>query len=516
MSVSTGRLLARLPLAPLQRIDRFSTDPLDTQERLLRRLLRDAAGTEWGRRLDFAGALREKDPITGFQQRSRLHFYDDIQDDVTRLRSGERDVIWPGGFRHFAVSSGTASSGKIIPVSHEMLVSNRAFSVGVALHYLRQTADLGFLGGKHLTLPGRIEEDPRFPGTLVGEVSGLQAEYAPWYFKLLYQSIPNEVAFLPNWERKLDAIAERTMAQDVRMVVMAPTWALVFFKRLIRRHNERRRANATTVREVWPNLRLFISGGVALSSYRDMLSTYIGSEEVQFLETYGASEGFFSFQTDLSDPAMLLHLDNGVFYEFVRADEMRQPAPTRYALRDVEPGVRYAMYVSSCSGLWSYGVKDVVRFTSTDPYKLLVAGRTSEMLDRYGEALFSEEARTAVEQASAQTRLSVMNFHVAPLPGDAEHMPRHEWLVEFDESPADVTAFATAIDNYLQEVNRHYQIRREAKAFDAPRIVVLPRGTFYEWLKRTRERISGQTKVPLMSEEREVADGVLALMQTAA
>ena len=511
MSKRLGRMIGHLPVAPLKRIKQFTADPLGTQERVLRQILSRAAGTEWGQRLDFSGALQEADLVRAYQARAALSHYDDIKDDVARVRSGEADVIWPGTFRHFAVSSGTASAGKIIPVSHEMLVLNRDFSVGVALSYIARTGEIGFLGGKHLTLPGRIEEDPRYRGTLVGEVSGLQAEYAPSYFKRFYQAVPNEVAFLPNWEQKLDAIAERTLRMDVRMVVMAPTWALVFFKRLIRLYNERGMGRARTVSDVWPHLKLFISGGVALSSYRDMLEREIGSDEMIFLETYGASEGFFSFQTGLDDPSMLLHLDNGVFYEFVPADAIHDPSPPRLSLVEVEPDVRYAMYVSTCSGLWSYGVKDIVRFTSTNPHKLLVAGRTSEMLDQYGEALFGEEARAAVMRASERTGLHVLDFHVSPRKGDAERAPYHQWLVEFDGSPDDVSAFSGAIDSFLQEVNRHYQIRREARAFGAPEIVPLPRGTFYEWLKQTRSRISGQTKVPIMSEEREVADGVLAL-----
>lgn len=509
-----ARTLSHAPLAPLTRVTRFLEDPLGTQERVLRVILSRARETEWGRRLDFAGALKEADVITAFQERSKLHSYDDFRDDVNRLRKGERDIIWPGRFRHFAVSSGTASSGKIIPLSHDMLVANRSFSVGVVLSYLARQGDPRFLGGKHLTLPGRIEEDPLHPGTMIGEVSGLQAEYAPFYFRHLYQAVPNEVSFLPNWEQKLDAIVERTFRKDVRMLVMAPTWAIVFFKRLVRHYSRMAGRSAQTVRDVWPNLRLFISGGVALSSYRDLLQQHVGDDEVDFLETYGASEGFFSFQTDLADPSMLLHLDNGVFFEFVPADVAHPPDPPRYALRDVEPDVRYAMYVSSCSGLWSYGVKDVVRFTSVDPYKLVVAGRTSEMLDRYGEAVFGDEARAAIRQASERTGLAVLDFHVAPLPGSSDRMPTHQWAVEFEEAPSDVSAFANEIDVYLQEVNRHYQIRREARAFGSPVIVPVPQGTFYAWLRETRARISGQTKMPIMSEERDILEGVLALVRT--
>ena len=273
--MTPGSLLHKMPVGPLSPVKRFVEAPVETQTRLLRRLLQQAASTEWGRRFGFADLARASDVVAQYQARVPLHNYDDIRADVERVRGGSVGVMWPGRFKHFAVSSGTASAGKIIPVSHEMLLKNKRFSAGVGLQYLATTRNPRFLFGKHLALPGRIEEDPNFPGTLVGEVSGLQAEYAPMVFKYLLQAIPNEVAFLPNWEQKLNAIVARTMDLDVRMVIMAPTWALVLFKLLVERYNEKHGTSATTVGAVWPNLQLFISGGVALSSYRAVLETLL-------------------------------------------------------------------------------------------------------------------------------------------------------------------------------------------------------------------------------------------------
>lgn len=510
----TSSVLRALPLPSTRRVDAFRSDPVATQRRLLLRLLDRAAGTEWGRRFRFEEILRAPDPVAAYQERVPLHDYEAYREDVERIRRGEPDVIWPGRFTNFAVSSGTASAGKIIPVSDEMLQSNRSFSVAVGLNYLRQTGNKTYLRGKHLTLPGRIEEDPKFPGTMIGEVSGLQAEHAPRFFQLLYQAVPNEVSFLPNWERKLHAIAERTITMDVRSLVMAPTWALVFFRELLERHRQRTGRSARHVAEVWPNLQVFISGGVALSSYRDLLCETIGKPDLHFIETYGASEGFFSFQDDLRDPSMLLHLDNGVFFEFVRMDELGMPDPRRLTIADVDVDVRYALFVTTCSGLWSYGVGDVVRFTSTAPHRILVAGRTSEMIDRYGEAVFGEEARAALQAACEGTGARVRDYHVAPKPPDVDRLPAHQWLIEFEQSPASADTFASIIDEYLCEVNRHYQIRREAGAFDPPEIVMLPEGSFYRWLVKTKGRVSGQTKVPRLSEERAIADDVLTVVRS--
>ncbi|HHP7237321.1 GH3 auxin-responsive promoter family protein [Longibacter sp.] len=498
-------------LGPLSRVESFKREPVATQRRLLRTLLRTAADTEWGQRYGFREISEAEDVVSAYQSRVPLHDYDDIREDATRVRRGASDVMWPGRISNFAVSSGTVSDGKIIPVSEEIINSNRAFSMGVGFNYLVDTFNVQLLLGKHLTLPGRIEEDENFPGTLVGEISGLLAENAPGYFRAIFQAVPNEVSFIPNWEQKLEKIAERTFDMDIRLLVMAPTWALVLFDKLIEVYNRRTGASASTVGEVWPNLQLFIGGGVALRSYRDLLEAQIGID-IDFLETYGASEGFFSFQNELDDPSMLLHLDNGVFFEFVPAEEQYSDNPTRLTIEDVEPGVRYALYITSCSGLWSYDVGDVIRFTSVDPYKILVAGRTSEMLDKYGEAVFGDEARTAIQHACDETGAHVSHYHVTSRTIEDGDLPGHQWLIEFDTEPADLTAFEGLLDAHLQDVNRHYQIRREAHAFAGPSVHVLPEGAFYRWLKATKENISGQTKVPRMSEERDVAEEILDVL----
>ena len=518
--VLQSTLRAALGLTPhLRRVQQFKQDPVGTQQRLLRRLLRTAADTEWGRRYGFAQIAEAPDVTSAYQARVPLHDYDDLRSDARRIRAGAEDVTWPGRMTHFAVSSGTASEGKVIPLSQQSLTATRRFSIGAGLHYLaEQRGDPSFLFGKHLTLPGRIAEDPDFPGTVVGEVSGLVAEQAPSYFQNLLQAVPNEVAFLPDWNRKLKTIARRTAAMDVRLLVMAPTWALVLFDELLDAHERRTGRRAETVAEVWPNLQVFISGGVTLSSYRALLDKRLGKPRgrpVDFMETYGASEGFFSFQTDLDDPAMLLHLDGEVFYEFVPLDQNgADEDPQRLTIAEVETGVRYAMIVTNASGLWAYRIGDVVRFTSLFPHKIRVAGRTSEMIDRYGEAVFGEEARAAVQAACQAAGARMTDFHLAPHPkaGTEEALPSHQWLVEFEDGVAapDADAFARVLDEHLQTVNRHYQIRREAEAFGPPEVAVLPPGTFYRWLRREKERVTGQTKVPRMSEERDVAEGVLA------
>lgn len=499
---------ARWPpaISPLNVIRAFRDNPIGTQTALLRKLTRKASGTEWGKRFGFAEIADAPDPVRLYQDRVRIHNYEDYRSDVDRIRKGEHDIIWPGKFEHFAVSSGTASAGKIIPLSQDMLDINRRFTMTVAMSYFESQADPSFLFGRLLSVPGRIEDDPTYPGSWIGEVSGLQFLVAPALIKKFYQAVPEDILFMANWEEKLDAIVKHTYDMNIRAMAMVPSWAPVLFRKLIAYHNEVWQDSATTVAEIWPNLEVFFSGGVALSSYRTLLEEQIGGP-VNFVENYGASEGYISFQDTPNTHDMLVHLDTGVFLEFEPVDG----EGPRVSIEDVKTGVRYRIYVSTCSGLWAYEIGDVVKFTSTDPYRLVVAGRTNEVLDTYGEAVYGDEARKALEKACEITGAQTTNYHIAPIPVSNASLPGHEWLIEFDEPPADTDLFARVIDDHLQEINRHYLIRREAQAFLPPKISSLHRGTFFEWLQATRKRVSAQTKVPRMSEAREIAEALLKI-----
>lgn len=499
---------ARWPpaISPLNVIRAFKEDPVGTQTALLRKLTRKAAHTEWGKRFGFGEIADAADPARLYQERVPIHHYDAYRSDVDRIRKGEKDIIWPGEFKHFAVSSGTASAGKIIPLSKDMLDVNRRFTMAVAMAYFESVADPSFLFGRLLSIPGRIEDDPVHPGSWIGEVSGLQFLVTPAIIRKYYQAVPRDILFLPNWEQKLDAIVEHTYDRNIRAVAMVPSWAPVLFRKLIAHHNKVWQDSATTVSEIWPNLEVFFSGGVALSSYKTLLEEQIGGA-INFVENYGASEGYVSFQDVPNADDMLVHLDTGVFFEFEPVDG----SGPRVSIEGVETGVRYRIFVSTCSGLWAYEIGDVVKFTSTNPYRLVVAGRTNEVLDTYGEAVYGDEARKALEKACEETGAQTTNYHIAPIPASQASLPGHEWLIEFDEPPADVSTFANVIDRHLQEINRHYVIRREAQAFHPPQISSLRHGTFFEWLQRTKKRVSAQTKVPRMSEGREIADALLKI-----
>ena len=489
-------------------------DPVGRQERLLRRLLRSAQDTEWGRDHDFRTLARAPDVIQAYQQRVPLTSYSDLQPHIERMRRGAANVLWPGKVHRFGVSSGTVSNGKVLPASDEALRAKALCSSSVGLNYMIAGGRWSLLRGKVLTLPGRVERDPEYPGTVVGETSALFSQQTPAFFRRFRQAVPNDALLWTDWEEKLQAVATRTLSMDVRALVTVPSWAPVLFEMLREAHREKHGRFPSSLREIWPNLQVIFSGGVALSSYRELLEKQFGA--VDFIESYAATEGFFAFQTHPSDEDLLLHLDSGVFYEFVRVEELGTENPRRYTVADVEPGVRYALFVSTNGGLWAYGVRDVVRFTRTFPHRLVVAGRTAEMMDRYGEALFAEEARAALERTCQATQATVREYHIAPRLLTDDALPGHQWFVEFAHPPDDASAFTRVLDEELCATNRHYGIRRETGALEAPEVVAVPPGTFYQWLKTSQENISAQTKVPRMADDRAVAEQLALFVDEAA
>jgi len=491
------------PVTPLGRLRRALRDPLRTQLVLLRGLLRRATHTAWGREHGYANLLGYDDLLPAFQETVSLSDYEDFRAYVTRVRAGEADVLWPGRTRHFGISGGTVSAGELIPVSRAMLRALTRSALTPGLQYASRGGGLAYLGGKILSIPGGVSEDPEHPGIFVGEVSGLMAQAMPALLARRFQAVPPELMLLEDWEAKLQQIAAHTMGQDIRAIVMVPSWASLLFDILLAQTAGHSMTTTSRVRDVWPRLQVFFSGGVALQSYRPILEGYLG-DDVDFIESYSASEGFFAFQDDVDAPDLLLHVDSGVFYEFVRLEDLDRDRPRRYTVADVEPDVEYALFVSTSSGLWGYGVGDVVRFTSTTPPRLRVVGRTVAILDEYGEALHADEIEQALAAAGRATGAHCLHFHVtyASLSGST---PQHEWLLEFAAAPEDVGGFVATADRYLQGHNRHYRIRREPGVLEAPAITVLPAGTCMAYLRRARKRLSAQTKLLPVSPGRDVA-----------
>jgi hypothetical protein len=491
---------------------RFLKQPVRAQEELLRRILIRASDTEWGRRHTFAGIATSTELVKTYQETVALQSYEDMRPYVDRMRAGEPDVLWPGRVRYFAASSGTTSTGRIVPVSREMLASNRRFALEVIANYVKTNRRSGLFFGRHLSLPGWIEDDRPELGTRIGQISAILAESGSW-LTVPWRALDNRIGFIENWEDKMAAIADHTMDQDVRLIAIAPSWGQVLFRLVAERYRSKTGV-PKKISEIWPNLSTIVTGGVALSGYRDILQHYLGESRVDMVETYGASEGFISYQDDLTDPAMLIHLDNGVFFEFVPTDELGASEPSRLTIDEVTTGVPYAPHVTSNSGFYSYCLGDVIRFTSINPHKIVVVGRTVDMLDKYGEAVFGSEARLALDAACARTSASVLHYHVTHTAVSSGETPAHHWLIEFEMPPADLDQFARILDDELKRAGHHYEDRREGMAFDRPTVTSLQPGTFFDAMQEGGKRLSVQTKVPAMSEERTFAEQVLGYAET--
>ncbi len=504
-----------LRLSPhLRRLRRAAGAPVAAQEAVLRRLLGHAAGTEWGRRYGFAELAAEPAPGRAYAERVPLASFSAYAGAIERCVAGEADILWPGRYRWFATSAGTTGAGQTIPVSDETMRHNYAFGAAAFLSHVVATGSAAALGGTPLALTGAIAEMPGRPGVMTGEISGLIAEHlrstrGPLGAIRRRKTMPPRIRDLDDWEQKIDALADYAMERDVRVFVGVPGWGLGFFDRLLERYRRRHRRAAQTVARIWPRLELVISGGAPLAAYRRALAERIGPAPVRFVETYGASEGFVAFQAEPDEAAMQLHLDCGVYFEFVRQDELDSPAPRRYGIGEVETGVCYALYLTTSSGFWSYAVGDLVRFTSLRPHRIVVAGRIGDLLDSYGEKVSGEQIRRSLRQTAEAAAVHCLEVHVTPRPAAGGRRHALQWFIEFAPPPRDLAAFAADLDRRLMALNPMYASCRRQKGFGQLEVVALPRGAFQEWHASGGRRLGAQSKTPLTSESREVAEFLL-------
>jgi len=471
---------------------------------LLRRLLAKAQHTALGRELGFSALLRERDVGRAWRDAVPVMPYEVHEPYIHRALAGEPDVLWPGVMRHFAVSSGTTSAGKRLPRSVAHLRLDARFGLRAGLGYVARYRDWGVLGGAHLTMPGHIEPLPGRPDAWVGEVSGLVASQAPAVFRRVFQAVSDRALRAGSWESRLHRMAEEAVQRDVRAIAMVPSWTHVFAHIVRDVVYARTGRRVQTLKEVWPNLRLLISGGVALAAYREALPADVGPD-VRYLETYGASEGFFSYQKNLDDPAMHLDVRSGIVVEFVPESGSGRRIP----LEDVEVGGRYIPVVTSCSGLWAYPVGDVITFSSVRPYTIRVAGRTAEVLDRYGEAVYAADVEAAIADACRVAGGHLANYHVASRFDHARHRPVHQWCVAFVEPPASPEYWMQCADAALCACNRHYAIRRHSGAMLPPVLYPVQASQFVKALHIFRARVGMQTKVPRLQETPAFAEALL-------
>ncbi|MBL0315241.1 MAG: GH3 auxin-responsive promoter family protein [Flavobacteriales bacterium] len=483
----------------IHQIELFMKYPVEVQHDVFRSLVDQAALTRFGLEHHFSKITTVDD----FKKAVPIRNYESFKPYVESLREGQQNVLWPSKLKWFAKSSGTTDDrSKYIPVTKEALEECH-YKGGkdlLALYY-NQKPNANIYSGKHLVLGGSSKINAFNEEGYTGDLSAIIIRNLPIWVELR-RTPSRDIALMDNWEEKIERIAQTTMNEDIYMMAGVPSWTLVLLKRIL----ELKGTN--NIREVWPNLELFWHGGVSFKPYRDQFEALIPGSTMSYVETYNASEGFFGIQDRLDANDLLLMLDYGIFYEFMPMSEYGKAAPKTIGLKDVVLGENYALIISTNGGLWRYLVGDTVRFTSTYPFRIQVSGRTRHYINAFGEELMVDNADEAIRYACQATASSVTDYTAAPVYMTGNSTGAHEWLIEFDREPGDINQFKLLLDKKLREVNSDYDAKR---AFDfilrEPLVRVLPKGTFYNWL-REKDKLGGQHKVPRLCNDRRYIDEV--------
>jgi hypothetical protein len=486
----------------LSQIEYFMKNPGEVQEKILFRLLEDAKNTEWGKKYGYS-QIRSYEQ---FRKNVPISTYEDIYPYIHKMIQGEQNILWHSKIDWFSKSSGTTNArSKFIPVSKESLDTCH-FRGGkdVLGLFIENHPQTRFFWGKGLSIGGTFDKHPENPNVNYGDISAVVVQQLPTWAQFL-RTPPRKVAMMDKWEDKIDAIVKHTLRQNVTSILGVPTWTIVLIQRILEQTNKQ------YIEEVWPNLEVFVHGAVSFTPYRDLFKSIAPS--LRFMETYNASEGFFGLQDNFSREDMLLMLDYEVFYEFVPLTEIGAEEPQAICLEEVELDKNYAMLISTNAGLWRYQIGDTIKFTSKDPYRIKITGRTKHFINAFGEEVIIENAETAVTHACQQTQAIISNFTAGPLYMEGSKQGGHEWIIEFEKSPDDLPKFIEQLDKRLQEVNSDYEAKRyRSMALNLPVVHPVPEGTFYNWMKK-KGKLGGQNKVPRLANNREYLDEILKMLE---
>lgn len=481
------------------RIDAWKTNPVDAQREVLQDLVTAAQYTELGRRYHFDRLFSVK----SFKEAVPIHEYEDLKPYIERIMQGEQGLLWNTPIYWFAKSSGTTSDkSKFIPVSEESLHDGhyRASKDVLSLYYLRRP-DSDLLTGKGLIIGGSHTINPLNDEAQYGDLSAVLLQNSPFWGHWL-RTPHLEIALMDEWESKIEKLAESTIKENVTSLSGVPTWTLVLFKRILQL------TGCKTIAEVWPSLELYMHGGVSFTPYRDQFASIIG-REIQYLDMYNASEGFFAAQDDPAEPGMLLFTDHGVFMEFMPVEEYGSASPRTIGLNDVEIGRHYAPVISTNAGLWRYLLGDTIEFTTLRPFRVKVSGRLKHFINAFGEEVIVDNTDRALAEACQQTGAIVNDYTAAPVYFNEKMQGAHEWLIEFEKAPSDLAVFTTVLDKALQQINSDYEAKRYRDlALQLPQIQLLAQGTFSRWL-RQKGKLGGQHKVPRLSNDRKLVEEIL-------
>ncbi len=486
----------------VRQIELFKERPVETQDELLASLIYKAQNTEWGRTHDYKNIRSLKE----FKEKVPVQDYTTLEPYIERMVRGEHNLLWPTEVTWFAMSSGTTSGrSKYIPVTREALEDchYRGGKDLLALYYHRHP-DSRLYSGKCLVMGGSSRPNPALgDDSYIGDLSSIIIKNLPFWVEIR-RTPGKSVALMENWEEKIEKMARITMRENVSSIAGVPSWSLVLLKRILEITGKK------NILEVWPDLELIMHGGVSFTPYREQYQKLIPSDNVRYVENYNASEGYFAVQDRDDVDDMLLMLDYGVYYEFMPFEELGKENPRTLDLSEVEPGKEYAPVISTNSGLWRYLLGDTIRFTSVFPFRIQVTGRTKHFINAFGEEVIVNDTDTALHKTCQEFGLEVTDYTAGPVYMGDDQQGAHEWLIEFEHPPADVSAFTQQLDAHLRSVNSDYDAKRSGDlTLRMPTVRAMPPGTFYEWMKK-RGKLGGQNKVPRLSNDRRYLDDILS------
>jgi len=487
----------------IHQIELFKQYPIEVQNELLNSLVEKAKDTEWGIKYAFSNI---KD-YQQFKDSVPLQEYEDVKPYVDRLFKDEQNLLWPTETKWFAKSSGTTSDkSKFIPVTTESL-EDCHYKAGKDLLslYYHNHPDAKLYKGLHLVVGGTSEMNNLSSDSYFGDLSAIILKNLPWWAEIR-RTPSKKIALMSEWEEKLEKMARATMQEDVVILVGVPSWTLVLLKKILEISGEK------DIKRVWPNLELFMHGGVSFQPYEEQFAKLI-SGKMNYVETYNASEGFFGIQDTVDKKELLLMLDYGIFFEFIPMSKYKGVESKEViSLEDVEVGVEYALVISTNGGLWRYLIGDTIKFTSAKPYRIVVTGRTKHFINAFGEELVVDNAEKAIQHASKVCKVSVLDYTAAPVYMSDKNKGAHEWLIEFSEEPENLNNFRDEMDKKLQELNSDYEAKRHKNlSLDYPKILSTPKDTFNSWLKM-KGKLGGQNKVPRLSNNRKIIDEIKSFL----
>ena len=493
--------LSRLARMRFWRIQNWSNHPVASQREVLQHLVTAAQYTEFGKKYHFSKLFTVKD----FKRNIPIQEYDDVKPYIQKMMNGEENILWNTPVNWFAKSSGTTSDkSKFIPISEESLQDNHfKGSKDVLTTYYENFPSSDLLTGKGLVIGGshqlsKVNDDIQY-----GDLSAVLMQNSPFWGQWL-RTPELSIALLDEWENKIEKLASITAEENVTSIAGVPTWTLLLLKRILEIKGKK------TIKEVWPNLELYINGGVSFVPYREQFEKIIGGK-INYLEIYNASEGFFAGQQSPDDDGMLLFTEHGIFYEFMPVEEYGKSNPQTMGLKNVVVGKNYALVISTTGGLWRYLIGDTVQFTSINPYKIKVSGRLKHYMNAFGEEVIVDNSDKAIATAAEKTNSVVTDYTAAPVYFSKDSNGAHEWLIEFDKVPKDMHQFAIELDLALKNSNSDYEAKRHKDiALRLPIVHALRKGIFTQWL-RNKGKLGGQHKVPRLSNERIMLEEILLL-----